>query len=114
MDLDPKLLQAFAQATDDFASTVRELKAMRLPPVTERAQVGNATILVQAGGVLVMVLMFAASFVLGVALDTAYSLHANLHQLEQRQDRQDDYLNAIYMMAPQLKPKESPHEPHAP
>jgi hypothetical protein len=69
--------------------------------------VSNSNFYIQAGGVLMIVLLLAASFVLGVALDTSYSLHASMSQIQQRQDRQDDYLQAIYQQAPQLKPKET-------
>ena len=76
-------------------------------PYQTSSSVSNSNFYIQAGGVLVIVLLLAASFVLGVVLDTSYSLHTSMSQMQQRQDRQDDYLQAIYQQAPQLKPKES-------
>jgi hypothetical protein len=81
------------------------LKAIDKPGVASNS-VNNSNFYVQAGGVMAMVLLFCAAFVLGIALDTSFSLHSDMAKMQQRQDRQDDYLSAIYVMAPQLKPKE--------
>jgi hypothetical protein len=81
------------------------LKAIDKPGVASNS-VNNSNFYVQAGGVMAMVLLCCAAFVLGIALDTSFSLHSDMAKMQQRQDRQDDYLSAIYVMAPQLKPKE--------
>lgn len=82
------------------------LKAIDKPGVAS-SSVNNSNFYVQAGGVMVMILLFCAAFVLGIALDTSFSLHSDMKSMQQRQDRQDDYLQAIYQQAPQLKPKET-------
>jgi hypothetical protein len=67
---------------------------------------GNATINIQAGGVGLWIavtccaVMFALCIAMVVVGGIAYSSQ------QQRMDRMQDYLNAIYMMAPSLKPKE--------
>lgn len=67
----------------------------------------NATIQVNAGGIgmWVAVTCCAVMFVLGIAMAVLGGLAYTSTQ--QRLDRMQDYLNAIYMQAPQLKPKET-------
>ncbi len=103
MELEP---QDVAQLTEALNGAVKAINRFS----GNSNAVSNSNFYVQAGGALVMVLLFAAAFVLGVALDTSYSLHTEMAKMQQRQDRQDDYLNAIYMMAPSLKPKEKTDE----
>lgn len=74
------------------------------PPSTNT---NSAKVHINAGGIGILVILVAASFVLGIALFTAFSDASRMNRMEQRQDRQDDYLQAIYSVAPQLKPKES-------
>lgn len=67
----------------------------------------NATIHVNAGGIgmWVAVTCCAVMFVLGVSMAVLGGMAYTSTQ--QRLDRMQDYLNAIYMQAPQLKPKET-------
>jgi hypothetical protein len=75
-----------------------------LPP--RRQSSGNATINVHAGGVGMWIsttccaVMFALGIAMAVIGGIAYT------STQQRLDRMQDYINAIYMMAPNLKPKE--------
>lgn len=82
------------------------LKSIDKPGIASNS-VSNSNFYVQAGGVMAMILLFAAAFVLGIALDTSFSLHSDMKAMQQRQDRQDDYLQAIYQIAPNFKPKET-------
>ena len=67
----------------------------------------NATIHINAGGIgmWVAVTCCAVMFVLGVSMAVLGGMAYTSTQ--QRLDRMQDYLNAIYMQAPQLKPKET-------
>lgn len=78
------------------------LKTLRRP-----GNSSNATIQVNAGGIgmWVAVTCCAVMFVLGVSMAVLGGLAYTSTQ--QRLDRMQDYLNAIYMQAPQLKPKET-------
>lgn len=80
-----------------IGSLLHEVKGLTAPTAT-----GNATITVNAGGVGVWVACTAAilSCALTVILTVFYIDQAR------RIDDMKDYLNAIYMMAPHLKPPE--------
>lgn len=71
---------------------------------------GNATIVVQAGGFFALILFFVVSVTLGITIAMSLSVYSRMSKIETKQDEQSQYLNAIYMMAPQLKPKGSNHE----
>jgi hypothetical protein len=66
-----------------------------------------AKIYINAGGIGTLALLLIAAFILGVTTFNTYSSASRINDLERRQDRQDDYLQAIYAVAPQLKPKEA-------
>ena len=51
---------------------------------------------VNAGSVGVMVILVMAAFVLGVATFSSFSISSRMNQMSRRQDRQDDYIQAIY------------------
>lgn len=72
-----------------------------------RTQSGNAIIQVHAGSIGVWIAMTCCitMFVIGIAMAVLGGLAYTSTQ--QRLDRMQDYLNAIYMQAPQLKPKET-------
>lgn len=70
------------------------------------ATVGSATIVIQAGGFFALILFFVAAITLGMSIATAFEISPRMDKIEQKQDEQSQYLNAIYMMSPQLKPKE--------
>ena len=69
-------------------------------------QSNNATVTLQAGGLGVWIC--ATCCVVMFALLLAGSCSAGFFAVKQseRMDRMQDYLNAIYAQAPQLKPKE--------
>jgi tetrahydromethanopterin S-methyltransferase subunit B len=77
---------------------------------TSNNTIGNATIVVQAGGFFALVLFFVVSVTLGITIAMSLSVYSRMSKIETKQDEQSQYLNAIYMMAPQLKPKGSNHE----
>lgn len=72
--------------------------------------IGNATIVVQTGGFFALILFFVVSVTLGITIAMSLSVYSRMSKIETKQDEQSQYLNAIYMMAPQLKPKEIEHE----
>lgn len=75
-------------------------------------QSGNAVIHVNAGGIgmWVAVTCCAVMFVVGLSMAVLGGLAYTSTQ--QRMDRMQDYLNAIYMQAPQLKPKDKTDDHH--
>lgn len=74
------------------------------------SNVGNSTVYIQAGGLFALVLFFIASVTLGIALATSFEVSSRMTKIETKQDEQSQYLTAIYMMAPQLKPKGKKNE----
>lgn len=76
--------------------------------------VGNATIQVQAGGFFALILFFVVSVTLGITIAMSLGVYSRMSKIETKQDEQSQYLNAIYMMAPQLKPVEKKNEPANP
>ena len=92
--LDAETVRKFAEATE---RTIQLQERLGMSPVTG---VSNATIAVNAGGVGVwiattccLVMLATNIFLAAIVLDHARKI-----------DDLGDYLNAIYMMAPQLKP----------
>ena len=83
------------------------LSKMQQNTTAVAATSGNMTLTVNAGGWSVLILLVVSFFVLGVAVTTSFSSVGRMNNIERRQDRQDDYLQAIYSIAPQLKPKET-------
>lgn len=73
----------------------------------DRAQSGNATIEIHAGGIgmWISATCCAVMFVVGMAMAIIGGMAYTSTQ--QRLDRMQDYLNAIYTQAPQLKPKDT-------
>ena len=61
---------------------------------------------ISAGSWVGVTLMIAAAFVLGYSLASSMNLSREMSTIESKQVDQGDKLDAIYMMAPQLKPKE--------
>ena len=61
---------------------------------------------ISAGSWMGVLLMISSAFVLGIAMATSFQVSGRMTKIEGKQDEQDQYLHAIYMMAPQLKPKE--------
>jgi len=73
---------------------------------SNNSTVGSATIVVQSGGFFALILFFVASITLGITIALSLSMYSRMSKIETKQDEQSQYLNAIYMMAPQLKPEE--------
>lgn len=71
---------------------------------------GNATIVVHAGGFFALILFFVVSVTLGLTIAMSLGVYSRMSKIETKQDEQSQYLNAIYMMAPQLKPEEKKNE----
>lgn len=80
-----------------------ETIALANPPVKG----GNSTVTINAGGagVWIAVTCCIISFVINIALAVAFLNH------DRKIDDLGDYVNAIYMMAPHLKPKEEESKP---
>jgi hypothetical protein len=98
---------------------LNRLESLLSPVAINRS--GNSTINVNAGSWMGVLLMIASAFVLGFSMATSHSVTTQLAKdelqqssrmgkIEAKQDEQDQYLHAIYMMAPQLKPKEKTDE----
>jgi uncharacterized protein HemX len=108
MDLPPELISEFTKATESFGKTVSTLDAIAklLANVHERNTASVPDIVnSQTGNSGTYILLVIASFALGVSVATSFSVQARMNKMEQRQDRQDDYVQATYMMAPELKKK---------
>lgn len=73
---------------------------------------GISVVHISAGSWMGVILMFAAAFVLGIAMATSFQVAGRMTKIEGKQDEQDQYLHAIYMMAPQLKPKDKTDDHH--
>lgn len=97
MELNSDDIRRFEDALTKFVTVIDNANA-------QPASTGNATITVNAGSVGVMVILVMAAFVLGVATFSSFSISSRMNQMSRRQDRQDDYIQAIYSIAPQLKP----------
>lgn len=82
------------------------IKALESQPAASQNS-NTAKIYINANGIGIFILLFVASFVLGVATFSSFSTSSRMSTIERKQDRQDDYLQAIYSIAPQLKPKET-------
>lgn len=104
MDLEPEDVAKFSAALDKWMRTIESSKD------TPHNSIGNATIVVQTGGFFALILFFVVSVTLGITIAMSLSVYSRMSKIETKQDEQSQYLNAIYMMAPQLKQKESKHE----
>lgn len=109
MDVDAELVEALKQCVKSLDETSRKLdvSARQAPPAF--GQIGNSNVNVQPAGVWTQMLLFAAYVSLGIALANSFNLSSRMARIEKVQDDQGQYLTAIYMMAPQLKPKEKNH-----
>jgi hypothetical protein len=100
MELDSEDIARFGNAINRFERVLDGIS-------DKNSSVGTSNVTINAGGVGVVILLSIATFVLGLASFSAYSSSSRMNDMERRQDRQDDYIQAIYSIAPQLKPKES-------
>lgn len=73
---------------------------------TKTTTMGNATIVIQSGGLFALIIFFVASVTLGISLAMTLGISSRMSKIETKQDEQSQYINAIYMMAPQLKPED--------
>jgi hypothetical protein len=62
----------------------------------------NAIITINAGGIGIWIVSCFAAFMTGCTIFMAVTVVGQQHQI----DRMNDYLNAIYQIAPNLKPKD--------
>lgn len=96
MDLEPEDVAKFSAALDKW---MRTLESSKVPP---QNSMGNATIMINAGGVGVWIATTCCIVMLALGIMGGF-LYVN----ESRKvDQMQDYLNAIYMQAPYLKPKD--------
>lgn len=105
MEVDKDVIEALNRTLDSLQQIQNQLSSMNKGD----GHVGTAIIQVQAGGIMAMALMFASAIALGIAVATSFNVSARMTKIEKTQDDQQQYLSAIYMMAPQLKPKEQDH-----
>lgn len=73
----------------------------------ETATTNEAHINVQAGGIGVYIASICCAVMLALTIAGSILGTTAYFSMQQRMDRMQDYLNAIYMIAPQLKPKDS-------
>ena len=107
MEVSEDLAAALRQTVNALRETQEELQRANARPA--RSQVGTAHINVDGGGFFAILILFVSAITLGVALATCWNVASRMTTLEQRQDSQHDQLDAIYMIAPQLKPKDNNH-----
>jgi len=110
-DLTRDDFERYLQAQKEWTDTINKINQV-VP--SNAVSSGNMTLNLNAGGWSVLIILVIASIVLGIAMDASLTTHsqmsdvrADMRAMQQRQDRQDDYLQAIYSVAPQLKPKGS-------
>lgn len=107
MEVSEDLASALRQTVNALRETQEELHRANARPT--RNQVGTSHVNVDGGGFFAVLILFVSAITLGVALATCWNVSSRMTTLEQRQDGQHDQLDAIYMIAPQLKPKDSSH-----
>lgn len=107
MELDPADVERFAKAVVGFQGFIDQLKD------NGSSNSNTSTIQVNAGGIGVWIaatccaVMFA--IMASMSLFAVYlfqTQNEKIHVLESGQSKMQDYLNAIYQMAPNLKPKD--------
>lgn len=111
MELDAEDIARFGSAIERFEEVIDSVSDRR------SKNIGNATITVNAGGVGVWVavtccLVMLALLLLG-SLWASRELMRSDQEMQARKDENSKmtaYLQAIYVQAPQLKPKESTHK----
>lgn len=109
MSLDDQDVQRFANATRQFERALEKMA---------QASPGNqAVITVNAGGIglWIAVTCCAVMLALGVfgAVTASYVLldqNKRIEAQDSKLERMQDYINAIYVQAPSLRPKEKSHE----
>jgi hypothetical protein len=104
-DLTQEDFKRFIEAQKEWTEAVSKLR--EITGAVNSSTSGNMTLNVNAGGWSVLILLAISSFVLGIAVYSAFSSGERMNSIESRQNRQDDYIQAIYAVAPQLKPKEA-------
>jgi hypothetical protein len=77
----------------------------RLQPMVSSGS-GNSTIQVVAGGAGIWICVVACIFTFILSIITTVTLGFYIVDTNTKEARMQDYLNEIYMAAPQLKPKE--------
>ena len=97
MELEPEDVAKFSAALDKWMRTIESSKG------APHNSMGNATITVNAGGIGVWVSVTCCLVMLSLGIMGGF-LYVNQSR---KVDQMQDYLNAIYMQAPYLKPKEN-------
>ena len=105
-DLTRDDFERYLKEQKEWTDEIRKLNSMPRDIGTSTTS-GNMTLTVNAGGWSVLILLVLSAFVLGISVMSSFSSASRMNNIERRQDRQDDYLQAIYSIAPQLKPKET-------
>lgn len=111
MELDAEDIARFGSAIERFEEVIDSVSDRR------NKNIGNATITVNAGGVGVWVAVTCCLVMLALLLLGSLWASREMNRFDQEmQARKDEnskmtaYLQAIYVQAPQLKPKESTHK----
>jgi hypothetical protein len=83
----------------------------KLGEVSKKLQSGSgsseAHINVHAGGIGVYIASVCCAVMLAISIAASILGSMAYFSMQQRMDRMQDYLNAIYVIAPQLKPKDT-------
>lgn len=111
MELDAEDIARFGSAIERFEEVIDSVSDRR------NKNIGNATITVNAGGVGVWVAVTCCLVMLALLLLGSLWASREMNRFDQEmQARKDEnskmqaYISAIYVQAPQLKPKESTHK----
>lgn len=110
MDLSEQDIQRFGEATGRFERIVEQLGRMQ-----RTAPASQATITVNAGGLGLWIAVTCCAVMLAVGVVGCVAVSSAVQGQNRRIEKQDealsrmqDYLNAIYVQAPSLRPKEAP------
>lgn len=103
-DEERKEFQEALASFNSNAEALLEVPVSRLNSPDQKVYVGS-----QGERVAVWLLIAASALILGMNIgqrDTITQQAAQINEMQRKYDRLQDYLNAIYAQAPQLKPKE--------
>jgi hypothetical protein len=95
---EPTSDDGLVESTVRLVKAVESFQASRAP-----SAVGSSHVTINAGGLGVAVALIACALMLGVNL----AMVATFVTQDRKIDRMQDHLNAIYMLAPQLRPPQA-------
>lgn len=101
MELENEDVATFREALDKWVRSIDKASAASTPAI------GNATISVNAGGVGLWIAVTCCAMMLCVTVIGSIFMTVYIEGQNLEMHRMQDYLNAIYAQAPQLKPKDS-------